>query len=474
MKILIADDLAGCHDALPQILQRLLSADQDENLTRHTPLRILLASLAKLGTSDADAQRASPELAAQPELASEIMDAIGAELMHLGYVDKAAPFVEAALAGRIALYGQDHPITAQSLNTHARLKRLQGDNVQAEADVRRALFINSRIYGIDSYATVANLTELTAIQLQAGEFDQAEKSAQRGLDILETLYLDTTEPNATRLQDGLARVYQTKGEYERAAEIYQRILFVDLKQMGSKSLKYATHLANYGAVLLSQGKLQEAADYYGSAIEVYEKASVRAHPDLIDVRAAYASVLEAQGNAGAARSQLDEVIAIDLKVRGEHHLYVGNDYVRRGHAVYSLGYLDAARDDFQRGLAIYLKNVKKDRISAHHVFIAEARAWIARTLVEQAGADNRERIGAEAEPFARDAFESFQASFADDSVEVAIASAILGRVLALQNKDVPRARSLLAQALPIVTNARGPNEKITQLIRAWLEEVACA
>jgi tetratricopeptide (TPR) repeat protein len=194
---------------------------------------------------------------------------------------------------------------------------------------------------------------------------------------------------------------------------------------------------------------------------------------LVDVLAAYASVLEAQGDVKEARKQLDDVIAIDLKIRGEHHLYVGNDYVRRGHADYKLGHLDAARDDFERGLAIYLKNVN-ERISPDHVFIAEAKAWIARIRLEQVGPENRERVGKESEPHAEQAYDIFRAALRDNSVEVAISGAIYGRALALQRKELPHARALLAAALPIVIKARGPGEKITQLIREWLEEVACS
>ena len=59
---------------------------------------------------------------------------------------------------------------------------------------------------------------------------------------------------------------------------------------------------------------------------------------------------------------------------------------------------------------------------------------------------------------------------AEDSVEVAITRAIIGRALALQEKDGTRALGLLTAAQPIVVAARGADSRIAKLIAQWIAE----
>lgn len=484
MKIFIADDLAGFTENMRDVVQHWLKNDSDETaeIARdETPVHILLSSLTKTRITDGGVKAAtpSPGLLAQPEFSSNILDAVGAELLHLGHVEQAEPFIEAALRGRIKLYGKDHPITAQSYNTRARLQRMKGDVVQAEKDARRALAINSRVYGTDSYATANNLAELAIIQIQAGEFAGAERSAVRGLRILEELYLDDGDPNTTRLLDAIGRVLQMRGEYDDAIEVYQRVLQLDTKSLGSEySLKYGTHLANFALVLLSKRNYADAERFYQQAIEIYaQKAGLPNHPDLLDIRSGYASLL-AELKKPAAREQYVELIRLGEQLRGADHPYVGNDHAGLARAIYQLeqgNYLEDAKTEYDRALSIYRTNIDAGRMPEDHAFIAEAKAWKARILVEQGGnaaPDQRKQLGAEAEGLVLHALRKFQAEFAEDSVEIAITRAILARALTLQGKELDRALALLQVSRSIVIDARGANSKIAQLIAAWIEELS--
>jgi tetratricopeptide (TPR) repeat protein len=486
MKIFIADDVAGFTDDLWEAARHMLKNGADETVEiapNEAPVEILVASLTKSRVSGADKLPVStpnPAVLAEAEFSADILDALGRKLLHLGQVDQAEILISAALSARIRRYGKDHPLTAESYNSRARLLRIKGDVVQAEKDVRRALSINSRVYGADSYAVVPNLTELACIQIQAGEYGGAERAAVRGLRILEQLYLEESDPNTTRLLDALARVLQVKGQYRDAIEIYQRILQQDAKESGSEcSLKYATHQANFALVLLSQRSYLDAERFYRQAIEIYEtKAGLPNHPDLLDIRSGYASLL-AEMKKPEAVTQFRELIRLGGQLRGDKHPYVGNDHAGLARAIYELeqgNYLEDAKNEFQRALDIYKENVP-ERMPEDHVFIAEAKGWKARILAEQATnatADERKRLGADAEALATKALEKFQAELADDSVEIAITRAIIARALSLQGKELDRALALLQAAQPIVVAARGEQSKIARLIAAWLGELGKA
>lgn len=484
MKIFIADDMAGFTEDLWAAARQMLKNGSDETVEiapDGAPVEILVASLTK--SSVAEKGKAPPRgpssgVLADPEFSTEIFESLGAKLLHLGQVEQAELLVRAALGGRIRLYGKDHPTTAKSYKLRARLNRIKGDAVQAEKDVRRALAIDSRVYGTDGYGVVGDLVELAIIQIQAGEFGGAERTAVRGLRILEELYLEESDPNTTRLLDAIARVLQMKGHYDGAVELYQRILQQDAKEPGSAySLKYATHQANFALVLLSQRNYADAERFYQQAIDIYvNKAGLPNHPDLLDIRSGYASLL-AELKKPQAVDQYRELIRLGGQLRGENHPYVGNDHAGLARAIYQLeqgNFLEDAKTEFERALTIYRANVP-ERMPEDHAFIAEAKAWKARILVEQAAnatPDQRKKLGAEAEALSLKALEKFQAEFAEGSVEIAITRAILARALTLQGKDQQRALALLQAAQPIVVDVRGANSKIAQLIAAWIADLS--
>jgi tetratricopeptide (TPR) repeat protein len=413
-----------------------------------------------------DGERVELDLMDQPELSSTILDALGLALLHRGLVQTGGPLIESGLRIRREFFGEDHPATALSQNSYARVQRQSGDFADAEAEVRKALAINSRTYGGNSLPVALNLNELAVIQLQLSQFTAAEQSAQSGLNILEALHLQCTDPNVTRLMDTLGRVQQVRGHYERATEIYLKLLDLDRRQVGEGHLKYATHLLNFGTVQSARGKLEEAKHTFTAAIEIMKADPRRPrHPNIIDGLANLGSVLSAMGDSDAARKVLQEALEMDIEVRGKNHPYIGNDHAHLGRLAYNLRDFEAAAASFRAALEIYEYNVGAGQLPKSHAFIGEARAWLARTLVEHG------KAAAEA---ARDhalvALSIWELEFGERSVEHAITNAVLGRALYLLDNSSAEARERLSKAYPIVVAARGADSAVAQLILGWLRE----
>ena len=406
------------------------------------------------------------ELMDQPELSSTILDALGLALLHRGLVQTGRPLIESGLRIRREFFGEDHPATALSLNSNARVQRQSGDFTNAEAEVRKSLAINSRTYGGNSLPVALNLNELAVIQLQLSQFTAAEQSAQSGLKILEALHLECTDPNVTRLMDTLGRVQQVRGGYERATEIYQKLLDVDRRQVGETHLKYATHMLNFGTVQEAQGKLEQAKDTYQAAIAIMKADPRRPrHPNVIDGLANLGSVLSALGEFDAARTTLEEALELDIEVRGKNHPYIGNDHARLGRLAYNTRDFEAAADSFRAALEIYEYNVRVGQLPKTHAYIGEAQVWLARTLVEhgKASAEN-------ARNHALTALSIWELEFGERSVEYAITNAVLGRSLYLLDHSSAEARERLSKAYPIVVAARGEDSPVARLVLGWLRE----
>lgn len=470
MRILIADDTGGLPENLKSLFQRIITRSS-ERLGGGSALEMGVSLLSKLqtvtGQDDQDDKYGglNVDLLDQPELSSTILDSLGLALLHRGRIEEARPLIERALTIRRQFFGDDHPATALSLNSKARMLRQTGNSPAAEVEVRKALAINSRVYGGNSLPVALTLNELAVIQLQLSQFTAAEQSAQGGLNILEALHLECSDPNVTRLMDTLGRVQQTRGNYERATEIYTKLLDTDRRQVGEQHLKYATHLLNFATVEAAAGKLKQAEIDLGIAIGIM-KADVHRprHPNVIDALANLGSVLRAQGDTAGAKRVLTEAIEMDVEVRGKEHPYIGNDYCRLGRVHYDERDFDGAVTCFRSALDIYGKNVDAGRLPAQHAYIAEAKLWLARTLVEF-GKPTAE----DARKLALAALGIWEPEFGERSVEYAITNAVLGRSLYLLDNASAEARARLSKAYPIVVAARGADSAVAKLILGWLE-----
>lgn len=402
------------------------------------------------------------DLSDEPEQSGAILDSLGLALLHRGRVDDGKKLIERGLEIRRDFFGADHPETARSLNSYACALRQSGDAVAAETEVRKSLAINSRVFGGNSYPVALNLTELAIIQVQLGQFAAAEQSAQSGLNILEALHLECTDPNVTRLLDVLGRVQQTRGNYERATEIYTKALDLDLRQVGDRHLKYALHLLNFATVKAGAGKLQEAKDDMNDAVRIIrDDVQQPCHPDLVDVLANLGSVLRAMGDLQGAKDVLLEALDLNIQVRDRKHPYVGNDHARIGRVAYDLQDFEGAAESFRAALAIYEHNVKEGHLPARHAFIGEAQAWLGRSLVEI------ENGAKEARELTRAALPVWEAEFGERSVEYAITSAVLGRALYLLDRASVEARERLDKAYPVIVAVRGAGSAVAKLVLSW-------
>jgi hypothetical protein len=68
----------------------------------------------------------SLDLGDQPEHAATILDSLGIALLNRGMLDEGARLIELALQIRRKAFGNDHPATALSLNSYARVERERG------------------------------------------------------------------------------------------------------------------------------------------------------------------------------------------------------------------------------------------------------------------------------------------------------------------------------------------------------------
>jgi tetratricopeptide (TPR) repeat protein len=466
MNILLSDDSAS----LAARLQTLWPNAPDQLVTLSCAVSVAQDAVSAGGSEPrATTLDLLHEPSHQKELAATIADALGQALLNRGFVQQAKALIEQAFEIRRSFLGPDHPATASSLNSKARLARNEGALETAEQHSRAALAINSRVFGARSFPAAQTLNELARIQLQRSELAAAETSAREALDTVEGLHLETKDLLLSRLLDTLARVHQIRGEYGQAAELYTRALALDLRQVGETHPEYLTHLANFATVKEAQGNLHEAATAYGKLIAAYEQIGLPQHPNRIDAESNLAAALLAMGKHDDAKSHVDTALLLGKRVRGEQHYLVAKDYVLRGRYFFERAERDAAKanEDFDTALRIYEGDDEHPAtLSPIHRHVAEALTWKGRVLLEI----RHDSVRPEA--VLRRAISIWNANLGAESVPSAIASSYLGRKLYLDDPSNPEARRLLAGAYCVIAPARGADSDIGTTVRQWLDEAA--
>lgn len=411
------------------------------------------------------------DLGDQPEHTATILDAMGIALLNRGCLEEGAALIELARKIRLKFFGPNHPATAASQNSFARVLRERGSYSAAEAAARDALRINRAVFGAGLPVAVS-LNELGAIQLNQGRFAAAQASAVEGLDILATLGLQATDPNTTRLLDVRGRAESGLGNRLQARDTYKQLLQLDLRQLGTKNHpKYATHLANFAAVREASKDFRGAEKDYRKAIDFYRNGLNRpCHPNLIDMYANLGSLLRAHGkspNANEeARTLFENALRLDLQLRGDSHVLVANDHANLGRAHYDAGTPLAALKSFAMAVRVYERNVKEKKLPAEHYYLAEARTWQGRTLVESGKAPAAKT----AERILRDAVAAWPVQLGPDTAGEGIAKGCLGRSLFLQDKERDAALKLLAESVAIVRKEIPPSNPVVKQIERWFRE----
>lgn len=313
----------------------------------------------------------------QPELLATILDAIGMALLNRGCIDDGAKFVEAARDIRLANFGKNHPFTAASYNSYARVLRIRDELIEAEKEVGKAIVINRRVYGSGGLPLAANMNELGCVRLYQGDFSGALKAAERGLTILKKCKVLGEDPNTSRLLDVKGRALSGLGKLRQANAALSQAVKIDQKQVGTDHPKYATHRANLATVQVEQMNWAAAEQGYLEAVRVYEQVLGRTgHPNLIDTYACLGSLQTKTGNYAQAKEHLCRALGLDEQLRGPDHTLVGNDHAMLGRVYYELGDIPAACEQFNKALAIYTANVKRRRLPKKHPYIADVQEWL--------------------------------------------------------------------------------------------------
>jgi tetratricopeptide (TPR) repeat protein len=240
------------------------------------------------------------------------------QLYRKGDFRQAIRFAEQVAKMRRRLLGDQHPDTADSLNTLALLHNWMADYAKAEPLYRQALEIRRKVLGENHPRTAMSLNNLAALSRSLGDFAKAEPLYRQALEI-DKKALGENHPDTAKVLNNLADLYESLGDYAKAEPLYRQALEIDRKALGETHPGYARDLSNLGELYQSLGDYAKAERLLRQALEIDKKARGENHPDTAQRLNNLAGLYQALGDYAKAEPLHRRALQIRKKVLGENH-----------------------------------------------------------------------------------------------------------------------------------------------------------
>lgn len=421
------------------------------------------ASAAGNACAPPDIDSCAVDLKHQPELYATFLDTLGQIYIGFGLYAQARVVLQQAVALRVCLLGDQHPLVAASKVHLAGALRRLNETKAARMQVQDALAINTKVFGSESVPVAEALNELAAIQLQDNELEAAGDSAKRGEHILEK----AGDRRVTLLMDTRARVREACKDYGKAEQIYLEALEIDKNTcLGDNHPRYAIHLHNLGAVYLAQSRIDDAARALEGSYDRLRRIYGERHPDLIDVTSNLGRLARGRCDLPKAEEYFEEVLRLDRAIRGADHPYVGYDLV-------NLAYIEFERESFvtaetylRQALAIYEK-----KLPAVHGYTGTALVLLGRVLIKLDRSEEAEQMLRRAVEIFAQLYKQCDGNCDDFAIDLGWAKSVLGHALG-RLRRVREAETLLQEGHVLVEKILGATDLYVKKILKWRKELA--
>lgn len=375
-------------------------------------LRVL--TLLERGMQDANL------LDGEPEVQTELYHTLGTLFRQLGDFDRADTLLVAALEGRRAIFGPQHPEVARSLVALGLLRMDQAELDEAELLVREALEVTGNTVVPQHPALIESITALGKVLGSRGDF-------QGAITVLEEAVRARTRagPAGIELSESLgelANAHFYAGNYVVSDSLNTLLLAMDRRIFGMRHPSVANALTNLAASRFQLGFIEDAERLNRQALEIKLGYFGDDHPETAASMTALAQSLTYLDRYDEAMELLRPALAIRERVFGPNHPRVANVVNEVGTVSLLRWDLDEAEASFQRMLDIY-----HDAYGEDHYLIGIAHSNLA--SVYSRGGD-----AVRAEEALRSAIDLFARTLSEEHVNTAVGRIKLGQTLMTQER----------------------------------------
>jgi len=189
----------------------------------------------------------------------------------MGKYNDALPLCQRALSIRERVLGPEHPDTSGSLNNLSLIYRAMGDYDQALPLIQRALQLNEKIYGSDHPQVATNMNNYALVLIDKADYDNAELFLHRALNIEEKVFGIEHRETAHSLAN-LGWLFEAKGDYDSAIPFYQQALAIREAVLGiahPHTIKTANNIFAIAQTLRDKNEFERASQLYRRVLLTY-------------------------------------------------------------------------------------------------------------------------------------------------------------------------------------------------------------
>jgi eukaryotic-like serine/threonine-protein kinase len=290
-------------------------------------------------------------LAEDLETQGDLFEVLSRVHQSLGMYAEAFDLAERSLAIRRETMGDEHALTAVSLNRLGDVLMLKGRFAQAEEAHRQALAVQRRLFGREHESVAASLNHIGEVLRHRGAYAEAEAFHREALGLRRSLFGAEHPEVATSLND-LAEVLRRQHRFGDAVRHHREALALRRALYGETHPAVIASLTNLGLALAPSGNLEAAEQSQRQALEQARALLGDEHPRVAASLNALGITVSRRGNLAAAEEYHRQALDLGMKLDADHP--------RVGQSHYNLGLVRREMDDhaaaeahFREALAVW-------------------------------------------------------------------------------------------------------------------------
>ncbi len=377
---------------------------------------------------------------------------LGAVRMSKGQLDDAEKQITAALVILEAKEPPDSLATARARSDFAQVRFWKGDAVRAEKDERGVYDTYRRVLGDENAQTAMHLRNLGVLLDELDRLDEAEKAYRDSQAVL-VRQLGPDHVNLAYSYLNLAVLLGGRRNQPAEADaLYKRTLEIRRKALGPKHPTVGQALQLSALFYLNQGRLEESEAAYREALAIFSGIDPK-HFEVGKCKNGLALIASRRGRYAEAEAMMAEVETLFREVLGEKHPFTWQVRGNRATQIGLQGRLEE-EETLEREVAQKLEELN-GRGSGEAL---DARARLAETRRKRGNPN-------EALPVHREVLAAVVKMEGEDSTWVAMLRYQVAADLLAAGKpeDRAEAKALLDRALAVLEKQAPPHQRLAEV-----------
>ena len=228
-----------------------------------------------------------------------------------------------------------HPKYSTYLTYYARLKTYLDDYSAAYELSSKAAKIADERFGASSEEYALALIEMASINIDKGEFDQAENQLERATELIKEEGSKNSLNNYHALME-LAELYQISGKYDKADATIKKAHKYAKKSGDNKELSTGSS-DDLASLYITQGRYKGAEDIIKKSIELNEKKFGEEHYRLVKPYTLYSELYLVTGEYILAEKMIQKSLDISKSTLGDTSVDYMDNLTQLGEVYIAMG-----------------------------------------------------------------------------------------------------------------------------------------